>query len=80
MVSENGARLWVNLFEYLDTGLFLDHRPLRQRMAAEARGKHFLNLFCYTGVASVQAALGGAARRAAVLPDAAIRSGSAASR
>jgi len=60
VVRENGARLWVNLFDYLDTGLFLDHRPLRRQMAREARGKRFLNLFCYTGVASVQAAVAGA--------------------
>jgi 23S rRNA (guanine2445-N2)-methyltransferase / 23S rRNA (guanine2069-N7)-methyltransferase len=61
VVRENGARLWVNLFDYLDSGLFLDHRPLRRRMAKEARGRRFLNLFCYTGVASVQAAVAGAA-------------------
>ncbi len=66
VVSENGARLWVNLFEYLDTGLFLDHRPLRRRMAREARGRRFLNLFCYTGVASVQAAVAGAAETTSV--------------
>lgn len=65
-VRENGARLWVNLFDYLDTGLFLDHRPLRRRMAKEARGKRFLNLFCYTGVASVQAAVAGAASTTSV--------------
>ncbi len=59
-VEEGAATLQVNLFDYLDTGLFLDHRPLRARMALEARGKHFLNLFCYTGVASVQAAVQGA--------------------
>lgn len=65
-VRENGARLKVNLFDYLDTGLFLDHRPLRARMAREATGKRFLNLFCYTGVASVQAAVGGAASTTSV--------------
>jgi 23S rRNA (guanine2445-N2)-methyltransferase / 23S rRNA (guanine2069-N7)-methyltransferase len=65
-VRENGARLWVNLFDYLDTGLFLDHRPLRRRMAKEARGRRFLNLFCYTGVASVQAAVAGAASTTSV--------------
>lgn len=59
-VSEHGALLQVNLFDYLDTGLFLDHRPLRAQMAREAEGKRFLNLFCYTGVASVQAAVAGA--------------------
>ncbi|HEX6591623.1 MAG TPA: class I SAM-dependent methyltransferase, partial [Moraxellaceae bacterium] len=60
-VREGSAWLQVNLTDYLDTGLFLDHRPLRLRMAKEAKGKHFLNLFAYTGVASLQAALGGAA-------------------
>lgn len=60
-VREGRAVLQVNLTDYLDTGLFLDHRPLRLQMAREAQGKHFLNLFAYTGVASVQAALGGAA-------------------
>ena len=59
-VRESGAKLQVNLFDYLDTGLFLDHRPLRRHMAGESRGKRFLNLFCYTGVASVQAAVAGA--------------------
>jgi len=59
-VREGAARLLVNLHDYLDTGLFLDHRPLRLRLAAEARGRDFLNLFCYTGTASVQAAVGGA--------------------
>ena len=66
VVRESGARLRVNLFDYLDTGLFLDHRPLRRRMAQEARGKRFLNLFCYTGVASVQAAVAGAASTTSV--------------
>lgn len=65
-VSENAARLKINLFDYLDTGLFLDHRPLRKRMAQEARGKRFLNLFSYTGVASVQAAVAGAAATTSV--------------
>ena len=65
-VAEGAATLQVNLFDYLDTGLFLDHRPLRARMALEARGKHFLNLFCYTGVASVQAAVQGAAQTTSV--------------
>ena len=65
-VQEGAATLLVNLFDYLDTGLFLDHRPLRARMALEARGKRFLNLFCYTGVASVQAAVQGAAQTTSV--------------
>ncbi len=59
-VREGSAELRVNLFDYLDTGLFLDHRPLRARMALETRGRRFLNLFSYTGVASVQAAVNGA--------------------
>ncbi len=59
-ISELGARLWVNLHDYLDTGIFLDHRPIRRQIQSEVRGKRFLNLFAYTGVASVQAALGGA--------------------
>ncbi len=66
VVREGMARLRVNLFDHLDTGLFLDHRPLRARMAAEARGKRFLNLFAYTGAASVQAAVGGAAQTTSV--------------
>lgn len=59
-VREGDAKLLVNLNDYLDTGLFLDHRPLRLRIAKEASGKDFLNLFCYTGAATVHAALGGA--------------------
>ncbi len=59
-VREGQARLLVNLFDYLDTGLFLDHRPVRLRIAREARGKRVLNLFAYTGAASVHAAVGGA--------------------
>jgi len=66
VVREGAALLRVNLFDHLDTGLFLDHRPLRARMAAEARGKRFLNLFAYTGVASVQAAVGGASQTTSV--------------
>ncbi len=60
VVNEGAAKLRVNLQDYLDTGLFLDHRPLRLRIGREARGKRFLNLFCYTGAASVHAAIGGA--------------------
>ncbi|NZA26362.1 bifunctional 23S rRNA (guanine(2069)-N(7))-methyltransferase RlmK/23S rRNA (guanine(2445)-N(2))-methyltransferase RlmL [Luteimonas sp. SJ-92] len=66
VVREGEARLRVNLFDYLDTGLFLDHRPLRARMAAEARDARFLNLFCYTGAATVLAAVGGAAHTTSV--------------
>ncbi|MFY0991556.1 bifunctional 23S rRNA (guanine(2069)-N(7))-methyltransferase RlmK/23S rRNA (guanine(2445)-N(2))-methyltransferase RlmL [Halomonas sp. C05BenzN] len=57
-VREGRARLWVNLRDYLDTGLFLDHRPVRRMLGEMAPGKRFLNLFCYTGTATVQAALG----------------------
>ena len=57
-VREGEARLRVNLFDYLDTGLFLDHRPLRLRIAAEAEDTRFLNLFGYTGAATVHAAVG----------------------
>lgn len=65
-VREGAARLQVNLFDYLDTGVFLDHRPLRARIAQEARGGRFLNLFCYTGAATVQAAVGGAVQTTSV--------------
>ncbi|MFW1676171.1 bifunctional 23S rRNA (guanine(2069)-N(7))-methyltransferase RlmK/23S rRNA (guanine(2445)-N(2))-methyltransferase RlmL [Pontibacter sp. JAM-7] len=59
-VMEHGCRLLVNLHDYLDTGLFLDHRAMRRRLQAEAAGKDVLNLFCYTATASVHAAVGGA--------------------
>ncbi|CAK0779277.1 fused 23S rRNA m(2)G2445 methyltransferase and 23S rRNA m(7)G2069 methyltransferase (fragment) [Gammaproteobacteria bacterium] len=59
-IQEGPARFLVNLTDYLDTGLFLDHRLLRARLSALAKGRDFLNLFCYTGTATVQAALGGA--------------------
>lgn len=59
-VSEYNARLWVNLTDYLDTGLFLDHRLARQMLGKMSQGKDFLNLFSYTGSASVHAGLGGA--------------------
>jgi 23S rRNA G2069 N7-methylase RlmK/C1962 C5-methylase RlmI len=61
LVSEGGLRFWVNLSDYLDTGLFLDHRITRARVGAEAAGKRLLNLFCYTGAFTVHAAAGGAA-------------------
>jgi len=59
-VAENGCRLKVNLHDYLDTGLFLDHRPARKMVKEQSSGKDVLNLFCYTGTASVHAAAGGA--------------------
>lgn len=58
-INEGASRYKVNLSDYLDTGLFLDHRPLRHDFRAEAPGKRFLNLFCYTGSVSVAAAQGG---------------------
>lgn len=65
-VTEGQVKLLVNLTDYLDTGLFLDHRPIRLRIADEARGKRFLNLFCYTASASVHAAVGGARKTTSV--------------
>jgi 23S rRNA (guanine2445-N2)-methyltransferase / 23S rRNA (guanine2069-N7)-methyltransferase len=59
-IDEHGCRLLVNFDDYLDTGLFLDHRALRRRLQAEAAGKRFLNLFCYTGSATAHALKGGA--------------------
>ncbi|MDO4430276.1 MAG: bifunctional 23S rRNA (guanine(2069)-N(7))-methyltransferase RlmK/23S rRNA (guanine(2445)-N(2))-methyltransferase RlmL [Lonepinella koalarum] len=59
-VNEYGAKLWVNLTDYLDTGLFLDHRLTRKMVGEMAAGKDFLNLFAYTGSATIHAALNGA--------------------
>ncbi len=60
VVTEYGAKLKVNLWDYLDTGLFLDHRKTRQIVAQKAKNKTLLNLFAYTGSVSLQAALHGA--------------------
>jgi len=60
LVDESGLRFWVNFSDYLDTGLFLDHRITRRRLGAAADRKRFLNLFAYTGSATVYAAAGGA--------------------
>ena len=60
VVSEGQAKLIVNLYDYLDTGLFLDHRPLRLRLEQLTANTRFLNCFCYTATASVHAALAGA--------------------
>lgn len=60
VVEEHGCKFWVNFEDYLDTGLFLDHRPIRLAIQQQAKGKRFLNLFAYTGSASVHAAVGGA--------------------
>lgn len=59
-VSEGGLRFLVNFDDYLDTGLFLDHRMTRGRVREFAAGRRFLNLFAYTGSATVYAAAGGA--------------------
>ncbi|GAA0522349.1 bifunctional 23S rRNA (guanine(2069)-N(7))-methyltransferase RlmK/23S rRNA (guanine(2445)-N(2))-methyltransferase RlmL [Tatumella terrea] len=59
-VKEYNARFLVNLTDYLDTGLFIDHRIARHMLGEMSQGKDFLNLFAYTGSASVHAGLGGA--------------------
>lgn len=66
VVSEGKAQLLVNLKSYLDTGLFLDHRPLRNIIENSVKGKRFLNLFSYTSTATVRAILGGAASSTSV--------------
>ena len=65
-VFEAPAKFWVNLEDYLDTGLFLDHRRVRRLLGELAAGKRFLNLFCYTASATVHAALGGATQSLSV--------------
>lgn len=62
VVEENGLKFVVNLSDYLDTGLFLDHRITRQMVKEQSAGKKILNLFAYTGSFSVYAAAGGAAQ------------------
>lgn len=57
-IREDNFQFWVNLTDYLDTGLFLDHRILRQKVFQESAGKRVLNLFAYTGSISVAAAMG----------------------
>ena len=59
-VLEYGVQFWVNLTDYLDTGLFLDHRETRKYVASIASGKRVLNLFAYTCSFSVHAAIAGA--------------------
>lgn len=61
IVSEGNLKFEVNLSDYVDTGLFLDHRQTRQMFADRAEGKDVLNLFCYTGAFTVYAAAAGAA-------------------
>ena len=65
-VHEGNCRFLINLSDYLDSGLFLDHRSVRFMLGEMARQKRFLNLFGYTGTATVHAALGGAARTVTV--------------
>lgn len=60
VAHENGVEFLVNFADYLDTGIFLDHRPVRSLIQQNARGKRFLNLFCYTATASLNAVKGGA--------------------
>ncbi len=61
-VREGELQFEVNLRKYLDTGLFLDHRPLRRELRRTCTGKRVLNLFCYTGALSVAAGVGGASK------------------
>jgi len=65
-VRERGLRFWVNLDDFIDTGLFPDHRDTRARVRGEARGKAVLNLFGYTGSFTCAAAAGGALRSVTV--------------
>jgi 23S rRNA (guanine2445-N2)-methyltransferase / 23S rRNA (guanine2069-N7)-methyltransferase len=65
-VEEGGAALEINLTDYLDTGLFLDHRPVRRYIQQNAKGKRFLNLFSYTATATVAAVRGGASSSVSV--------------
>ena len=60
VARENGVRFLVNFTDYLDTGIFLDHRPVRMMIQEMAKDKRFLNLFCYTGTATLNAIKGGA--------------------
>jgi len=59
-VIENGSKIRVNFTDYLDTGLFLDHRDVRALVAQKSVGKKLLNLFCYTATATIEAAVMGA--------------------
>lgn len=66
LVQEGGLRFEVNLSDYVDTGLFLDHRLTRAMVRGLCSGKRVLNLFCYTGSFTVYAAAGGAAKTTSV--------------
>lgn len=59
-VREGNCRFLINMTDYLDTGLFLDHRITRKKIQENAGKKRFLNLYGYTGTATVHAAMGGA--------------------
>ncbi len=60
MVRERGLKFWVNLTDYIDTGLYADHRDTRQMLGKDAKDRDFLNLFAYTGAFTVYAAAAGA--------------------
>ncbi len=66
VINEQGLKFYANLTDYLDTGIFLDHRIVRQNIRNQSEKKTFLNLFCYTGTVSVYAAAGGAGRTVSV--------------
>jgi len=66
VVEESGCKLYVNLIDYIDTGLFLDHRLVRGSIQQQASGKRFLNLFCYTAAATIHAVRGGAVETVSV--------------
>jgi len=66
VVHEAGLKFEVNLSDYIDTGLFLDHRLTRQMVRERSAGRRLLNLFCYTGSFTVYAASGGAAATTSV--------------
>lgn len=66
IVTENGHRFLINLSDYLDVGLFLDHRETRQWIGSQSKGKQVLNTFAYTGSFSVYAAAGGAEKTTSV--------------
>lgn len=65
-IEEHGVKLQVNLHDYLDTGVFLDHRPSRLWVQQNAKGARVLNLFCYTGAFTAHAFVGGAAHTTSV--------------
>jgi len=60
IIEENNCKFLINFEDYLDTGIFLDHRPIRLTIQQQAKDKNVLNLFAYTATASVHAAIGGA--------------------